>query len=1546
MKTCFVQMAAGFAAAWLFAPAAWGAGEVLSLNVAGGNNNRAGKSITSGKTAGVKAVDAAFWTQALAGQNTNSAVNTTLTSLKEWSEGAAEAADRPVRVQLRAACCWTSGTTATNGDSELLYGYLDDGTTDTGYGAQILLTNMPYTQYDVYVYFGSDTAGSFGPVEVNGTWYPNGASTAWGDRSTARQEEVTLTENGNYVKISGLTASELAIKGATKGSYRTGLAGVQIVNTGDVIEVSSFARTVTADGSWQVGEAAEDWGAAGTTAPESGSEVTLTVNADAALTMNAAASVGALTIAGSGKLTFAADGDSTHTLTASSTAVNTDVDASAGVASLGVVTVAEGKTLTVKTADAFSAWESGSGILETTGDTAVTAAKFANVKQLLVSSGTLTSASWTGAQALGHGRTITVSGESAKLLISIKDGTGWSASGGRIILNNGGTLEYGARDSLHTPITLCGGTLALGASAAESSRALDIFLSDANTADFTVNALEGATAVAPTVSYLKALGTGNNARVLLRDGSMIADVAENARFVVSAGLVSSVSGGSSGTPGALIKQGAGELELSGSENTYTTGTQIQAGTLKLSGSGTLGTGAAAVSEGAALELAVAEGEETKTLANVFTGAGAITKTGAGAAKLSGNLSGFTGTITLTAGALDVGSATVGETKPTFAFGEGATGTLTVPAGAEGTVTVPAGAALKLVLSAAQVLEGYTASGVTLASEGEAQGTIAFVNAAGETITEGVNGTTYTAPLNTWTPAEASADGTYRWSTAANWSTGTVPAEADNARISISGDTTLTLDADVTAAGLAVEGSGTLTLAGSALNVSGVIVCKTDVTAAIAALADKTGTIQVEEGKVLTLNSETVVDNPDNFGSAHAIALPAITGSGSVVKTGAGAVVVVDRALEPAITLQAGALHLRGSENAARPSRLDITAKNGTEVRFTAWAKNEDNSLNSFRLEGGSKMVLGNGLTENSPRTISGAVTLVQATDENPVRIYGSAFGPVQLNTSIGLAEGETSGVLEFAEGEQFNSTYACNHAVLVGGVISGNIAVRVSEQANGVTFSGANTYTGGTEITEGAALTISNRAGVGTSGTITGAGTLKVTGAYSGNTNVNPLANVSGLTEAGWTGTVLLAVTGSRPQLVLNTYGHAGSVIELNGAQGWIPGGTVVAAPVRLTGNGLQLTNGSSSALTQVTFSKVEGDGSLLGPSGNAWVYALLLQDVSAFTGNMDFTAGGQGGAFAVLIGSAFPSDYAHNAYKTHLTILADGTASIAQGKTWKPATGASGTVRVYGSLGGTGTVASALAYYDGATLDATAGALTVTGAVTYGDSLMVKLPAAPDTAGTQVLVKAGVGVPSFALLALTDGSVATALLVAKEDGLYAVKPTVIPPSGTETLDDAVTDAVAAAAAKAGVVSVSVAEGSADINGVALFTGLTPVVTPSAEDAAAGTVSVAYAFGISELRVVELNGAQAVILCAKVQAEKGADFADGTALEVLSGAAAGDASAMTAVATARALTAEELTALGLTLGAGERYLYVMPFVPDMTSAAFCVRATNAQTAGE
>ncbi|MGN0886201.1 MAG: beta strand repeat-containing protein [Candidatus Spyradenecus sp.] len=146
-------------------------------------------------------------------------------------------------------------------------------------------------------------------------------------QAAAFADKVTLNADTAYTMKLAVSDS------STGGGSYSGIGGV--------VFSSVIGRTVSGEGTWS-----NDWTAG--SAPADGSAVELTVSDAATLSMDAAASLSSLTVLdgsadSSASLTFSGE----QSLTSSATTLNVSTDVSAITASLGAVTLAGGKTLTV-----------------------------------------------------------------------------------------------------------------------------------------------------------------------------------------------------------------------------------------------------------------------------------------------------------------------------------------------------------------------------------------------------------------------------------------------------------------------------------------------------------------------------------------------------------------------------------------------------------------------------------------------------------------------------------------------------------------------------------------------------------------------------------------------------------------------------------------------------------------------------------------------------------------------------------------------------------------------------------------------------------------------------------------------------------------------------------------------------------------------------------------------------------------------------------------------------------------------------------------------
>ncbi|MGQ4998047.1 fibronectin-binding autotransporter adhesin ShdA [Salmonella enterica] len=216
----------------------------------------------------------------------------------------------------------------------------------------------------------------------------------------------------------------------------------------------------------------------------------------------------------------------------------------------------------------------------------------------------------------------------------VKTGTGEltlsgdnSYSGGTTII--GGTLTADHADSLGTGAVANSGVLQVGEGELENTLSGSGSLVKTGTGELTLsgdNSYSGGTTIIGgtlTADHADSLGTGA--------------VANSGVLQVGEGELENTLSGS----GSLVKTGTGELTLSG-DNSYSGGTTIIGGTLTADHADSLGTGAVANSG----VLQVGEGE----LENTLSGSGSLVKTGTGELTLGGDNS-YSGATTITDGTL-------------------------------------------------------------------------------------------------------------------------------------------------------------------------------------------------------------------------------------------------------------------------------------------------------------------------------------------------------------------------------------------------------------------------------------------------------------------------------------------------------------------------------------------------------------------------------------------------------------------------------------------------------------------------------------------------------------------------------------------------------------------------------------------------------------------------------------------------------------------------------------------------------------------------------
>ncbi|XEQ07649.1 fibronectin-binding autotransporter adhesin ShdA [Salmonella enterica subsp. enterica] len=304
------------------------------------------------------------------------------------------------------------------------------------------------------------------------------------------------------------------------------------------------------------------------------------------------------------------------------------------IANSGVLQVGEGE-LENTLSGSGSLVKTGTGELTLSGDNSYSGGT-------TISGGTLTAdhADSLGTGAVANSGVLQVSeGELENTLSGsgslVKTGTGEltlsgdnSYSGGTTI--TGGTLIADNADSLGTGAVANSGVLQVGEGELENTLSGSGSLVKTGTGELTLsgdNTYSGGTTISGgtlIADNADSLGTGA--------------VANSGVLQVGEGELENTLSGS----GSLVKTGSGELTLSG-DNNYSGGTTISGGTLIADNADSLGTGAVANSG----VLQVGEGE----LKNTLSGSGLLVKTGTGELTLSGDNNTYFGDTTIAGGTL-------------------------------------------------------------------------------------------------------------------------------------------------------------------------------------------------------------------------------------------------------------------------------------------------------------------------------------------------------------------------------------------------------------------------------------------------------------------------------------------------------------------------------------------------------------------------------------------------------------------------------------------------------------------------------------------------------------------------------------------------------------------------------------------------------------------------------------------------------------------------------------------------------------------------------
>ncbi len=807
----------------------------------------------------------------------------------------------------------------------------------------------------------------------------------------------------------------------------------------------------------------------------------------------------------------------------------------------------------------------------------------------------------------------------------------------------------------------------------------------------------------------------------IQNGTLSTDIS----FVLQDGTIAAVLAGA----GAVIKTTDGTVTLTGA-NTYTGGTYVQAGTLKLSGAGTLGAASGTLSvSGGTLDLGATTQTQNGgvwltggtiqngTLASsgtfamqagtvdaVLAGAGAVNKTTDGTVTLN-NANTYSGGTTISGGRLTVGNdnalgsadvtMAVGTTlgfsgdhtvsnnfaltgQPTFVVDADNTATLTgvISDGSPGSDAgiVGKSGAGTLILSGANTFSGGTAvsGGRLTVGNDSALGTGDVAMAAGTTLAFSGDRTISNNFALTGDPTffvDTGNTATVSGVISDGSSGAGDVAKAGAGALTLSGANSYSGGTTVNAGTLALSGAGTLGATANALAVSG-------------ATLDLGGTTQIQDGGV-TLSGiiqNGTLSSTGTFTLKAGLVSAVLAGSGAVNKTTADTVTLTGaNAYSGGTTIAAGTLQL-GNGGSTGSIAGDI-ADNGI------LAFNRSNTYTFGKVISGTGAVqqTGTGTTIlTGANSYSGGTTVSAGT----LALSGAGTLGATANTLVvsgaaldlgGTTQTQNGGVT--LSGIIQNGTLTSIHsfalkAGLVSAVLAGKGWVNKTT-VDTVTLTADNTYTGGTTIGDGTLQ-------LGIGGT---------TGSVSGNVIDNGIFAINRA----------------------NTYTFA-NVISGTGALHQVGGGTTILTGLNSYSGGTTISNGT------LQIGNGGASGSIVGDVADNGTLTFDRSDTVSFAGIISGTGTlQQNGAGTLTLTGA--NTYTGATTVNDGTLLVNGSIDSSSGL-W---------VNSGATVGGTGILPSTIIANGGTLAPGNAiGAIAVNGNLTFkhGSTFAVQVsPSAADRA-------------------------------------------------------------------------------------------------------------------------------------------------------------------------------------------------------------------------
>ena len=719
--------------------------------------------------------------------------------------------------------------------------------------------------------------------------------------------------------------------------------------------------------------------------------------------------------------------------------------------------------------------------------------------------------------------------------------------------------------------TNAGTTLAAAATLelTTNSSGQGISVAEAITNSGTIRNIAGTNTISGLVTLAAASTNISDAGTLIfnRAGMSISGTADNLTFGGAGNIVIATT--FSNTAGTLTKTGAGTLTLAAS-NAYSGATTINAGTIAISNGGAFGSNSVTFASNGTTVLSLASlqvtnnfvltgngtmdvGSNTQTNSGVVSGAGTLTKLGAGTLVLGNAVNTYSGVTTIGGGVLRV--TNLAASGANSSLGSGTTIIIT-----NGGTLDYAGATNSAMNRGINLLSGQ---GVFSVSNALVAVTNTGVISNSGSLVKGGAGTLILSGANTY-----------------------------------SGATTISNGA------LVVTGSGAISTNALDLAASGASLTISNLTAAGATVASLSGV----SGSTITLGAKSLTVGSDNTSTAYAGTL---TGTnGALNKTGAGTLTLSGaNSYTGATTIGGGTLSVSADNNlgtapgAATAGQLTMS-NGGTLAVTSGFTLNSNRGValgtggGGFNVASGQTLSYGGIITGANTLTKSGLGTLtLSGANAYANTIHNS--GTLNINNNNAL--GNLAGTFTLGDGVTIDNTS--------GGAISVVNAKSISIGSS-LNFLGANSLNLGTgTVTFSTNTTIDVAANVlrfdgdvigsGLGLTKTGAGTLEFHGltgsnSYTGNTFINGgKLFLTGTSVFGGTTNTTVTVA-SNAFLEIGNSASVGNVTVVSRPDGWINNATnVITADIvydqsgTLTANNANY-NGTTTIESGVTISSAD----------------------------------------------------------------------------------------------------------------------------------------------------------------------------------------------------------------------------------------------------------------------------------------------------------------------------------------------------------------------